>query len=644
MSLGGLRWLLVVLVLMWGGIWESPVWAAEEIPAATAPAACIPRVLAVTAARANAEATTHGSAVDASLDRPDQGWISVTLPNDWSRSWPGHQGAVWYRIDWERVCVDSIIAPTPVALGIDGISMAGAVYSNGDLLWRDTSLVEPLSRSWNMPRWWVLPESGLHAGVNTVWVRAVGVGELSPGLGHLRLGSPAAVQETHASRTWRQRTVYVITASLSTAVGCLFLVVWAMRRSEHAYGWYALMSLCWVLYLYTLMATSPWPFNHTMGLSRLNIAAYVVYVWCFCRFTWRFGGQHLPRLERVLGAVAALAVAAVVLVPQPMVGPVFTFVWVGFVLVFLANCLQFQWHAWRTREPQHILLALCWFVFLVVGVRDVVIVLANWQAHETWSAVSGLLATVCMALLVGGRLAVGMQRIERFSHELSDGVDAARAELAQVLAREHAHALERTRMQERIQLAHDLHDGLGGSLMRSMALVEQAHEPLSNERVLSLMKVMRDDLRQVIDHGSSAGAVVPATPVQWAAPLRHRFTRILDELGVVSEWKIAPQWQGRPSALQCLGLTRLVEEALSNTIKHSRARQVRVRCTQPQPDVLCLRIEDDGVGFDVQAVQQAGLSVGMRSMAARAERMGGTLEMVSGATGTVVNLTLLLKK
>ena len=642
MSLGGLRWLLVVLVLMWGGIWESPVWAAEEIPAATAPAACIPRVLAVTAARANAEATTHGSAVDASLDRPDQGWISVTLPNDWSRSWPGHQGAVWYRIDWERGCVDSTMAPMPVALGIDGISMAGAVYSNGDLLWRDTSLVEPLSRSWNMPRWWVLPESGLHAGVNTVWVRAVGVVELSPGLGHLRLGSPAAVQETHASRTWRQRTVYVITASLSTAVGCLFLVVWAMRRSEHAYGWYALMSLCWVLYLYTLMATSPWPFNHTMGLSRLNIAAYVVYVWCFCRFTWRFGGQHLPRLERVLGAVAALAVAAVVLVPQPMVGPVFTFVWVGFVLVFLANCLQFQWHAWRTREPQHILLALCWFVFLVVGVRDVVIVLANWQAHETWSAVSGLLATVCMALLVGGRLAVGMQRIERFSHELSDGVDAARAELAQVLAREHTQAMAHAMLQERMQISHDLHDGLGGSLVRSMALVEQAHEPLSNERVLSLMKVMRDDLRQVIDQGSSAGAQVPETPVQWAAPLRHRFTRIFDEMGVTSKWDMPLQWRGRPTALQCLGLTRLVEEALSNTIKHSRARQVRVQCTQPNRGALCLCIVDDGVGFDVQAVKHAGLSVGMRSMVARAERIGGKLEVVSSSSGTKLTVELAL--
>ena len=82
---------------------------------------------------------------------------------------------------------------------------------------------------------------------------------------------------------------------------------------------------------------------------------------------------------------------------------------------------------------------------------------------------------------------------------------------------------------------------------------------------------------------------------------------------------------------------------MSNTIKHSRARHVHVQCTQPQPDVLCLHIEDDGVGFDVQAVQHAGVSVGMRSMAARAERMGGTLEVASGAAGTVVSLTLLLK-
>jgi signal transduction histidine kinase len=169
---------------------------------------------------------------------------------------------------------------------------------------------------------------------------------------------------------------------------------------------------------------------------------------------------------------------------------------------------------------------------------------------------------------------------------------------------------------------------------------------LPGERVLSLLKTLRDDLRQVIDHGASAGATVPATPLQWLAPLRHRVTRLLDEMGVASEWRIAAQWRGTveeggcPSALQCLLLTRLVEEALSNVIKHSQARRVCVECTLPQPGVFAVRVEDDGRGFDVAAVQRAGMSVGMRSMAARAERMGAMFRVDSGASGTVVTVTL----
>jgi signal transduction histidine kinase len=130
--------------------------------------------------------------------------------------------------------------------------------------------------------------------------------------------------------------------------------------------------------------------------------------------------------------------------------------------------------------------------------------------------------------------------------------------------------------------------------------------------------------------------------VQWAAPLRHRFTLILDEMGVATEWHIAPVWQVRPSALQCLLLTRLAEEALSNVLKHSQARRVRVECGQPVPGVFAVRIEDAGRGFDVEAVRRAGLSVGMRSMAARAERMGATLKVESGAGGTVVSVVVLL--
>ena len=603
------------------------------LPAGVLADTCAPRIVSVQAA----------PALDGA--RPLTGWVDVTLPDTWSRRWPAHGDSGWYRIDWERSCTNG----EPVALGIDGISVAGEVYNNGDLLWRDAFLVEPLSRSWNVPRWWVLPESGLQPGVNTVWVRAVGPAALGPGLRAVRLGDASTVAAQHYRTQWRQRTLYLINAVLCGMAGALFSVVWTLRRNTPAgaaYGWFGLMALTWLAYLTTYLAYTQWPWPDALARSRFSMVALVGYVLSACLFTLRFGGQRLPRTERMLWALAALGAGTAVFVPDDVAGLWFGRVWQGAMWVFMFNCLQFQWHAWRPRpegrKQLHMLLALCWLAVMALTVTTLIPGVDRWNVARNWAAFSGLLVISLVMLLLGAQLMQRVRSVERFNRALEQGVSEARAQLAQALAREHTRALEHTRLQERIQLAHDLHDGLGGSLIRSIALVEQAPQPLPNERVLSLLKMLRDDLRQVIDQGSSAGAQVPATPVQWAAPLRHRFTRILDEMGVPSLWDMPPHWQGRPSALQCLGLTRLVEEALSNTIKHSRARQVRVQCTQPQGGALCLRIEDDGVGFDVEAVRHAGLSVGMRSMMARAERIGGALEVVSSSAGTKLTVKLAL--
>lgn len=628
-----------------GRLWCLPLllaWLTLASPARAQPS-CAPQIQSVQAAPAAAGAHNR--------ERPTQGWVDVELPDNWALRWPGHSGTVWYRIDWTPGCTPQDTRQAPIALGMDGASMAAEVFVNASLLWRDAALQEPLSRSWNMPRWWLLPADTLQNGSNTLWIGVVGLSALAPGLGQIRLGPADQVQAISARKHWRQRTVYELTAGMAMAAGALFSVVWLLRRREQAFGWYALVSLSWAAYLATVLVTSPWPLPSTLAMSRLNIVLFVVYVLAFCKFTWRFGSQHLPRTERMLQGLAATAVLATVLAPPSATSAVFSWVWIGFALAMMACCLQFQWHAWRprpgARDPQHMLLALCWLLVIVVGVHDILLITRGWQAHESWSAVMGPVATLLMALLVGGRLATGMRRIERFNDELETRVAQARRELEQVLAREHVQALEHAKLQERVQIAHDLHDGLGGSLVRGLALVEQSPNGLPHARVLSLFKHMRDDLRQVIDHGSSAGATVPQTPVQWAAPLRHRFTQILDALNVMSHWRVAPQWPAghRPSTLQCMGLTRLLEETLSNVIKHSRARHLLVEIdteTPLQPACLRLRISDDGMGFDVEAVQRAGLSVGMRSMATRAQRIGAQLDVQSGPDGTRVLIVLQL--
>ena len=79
-----------------------------------------------------------------------------------------------------------------------------------------------------------------------------------------------------------------------------------------------------------------------------------------------------------------------------------------------------------------------------------------------------------------------------------------------------------------------------------------------------------------------------------------------------------------PDLMLCL--FRVVQEALQNAIKHSRARDVSVDLTGG-PDGLTLTIADNGVGFDVDEVWGKGL--GLISMGERVQAIGGTLEIRS---------------
>ena len=202
--------------------------------------------------------------------------------------------------------------------------------------------------------------------------------------------------------------------------------------------------------------------------------------------------------------------------------------------------------------------------------------------------------------------------------------------------------LSNARLQERLNLTHDLHDGLGGALVHMIASVEQGTGELSKPQVLSMLKLIRNDLRQTIDSNSSAQVRVPAYLHEWLAPLRHRFNNLFDALNVRCDWQYCEQWRTPPNGLQFLALTRLIEEALTNVIKHSRARHVQLSILQPQANELILAIEDDGVGFDVSEVNASGLGIGMRSMAVRIARVGGLLDIASQPGRTVLSAKLAL--
>lgn len=641
----GLQLALIALALLW----VIPAWASDMAPAsppdgpangvsgdtppprpapafASAPDAfqasdCRPRITSLRVAPETP--AVNGS----TLSPPAQGWQPVTLPDIWTDRWPEHSKAVWYRIDWELPCDP---AQAPVAMATQGFSLAGEVFSNHDLLWRDTHLTDPMSRSWNMPRYWILPASSLQRGSNTIWLRTHSVPHISPGLWDTRLGPPAEIHAWYIERDWLQRKVPLLNITITGVLGLIFLFFWLLRRREGAAGWFATMSLAWIVFMSNFLITSPWPLPNSYAIIRVVTSAFLLYVCAFCLFTWRFASLRLRKGEPLLWGITAIAILTLAFVPTHLLAR--TTVWSAglYGSLFVVNCLSFQRVAWRSNDPSMRLMAVCLLSFIPIGLLDFLSMVRLISMPFSLTPWSAPITAMMMAFILAWRFARHQNQIERFNQDLAVTVTRTRDELTRTLQSRHSLALRNARLEERLQIAHDLHDGMGSTLIRTIAQVEHTQAPPDARHMLSALKSMRDDLRQIIDSGTSDSNAAIETPAQWLAPLRHRFVRLLDTLDMASEWRVPDTWPVTPSAAQCLALTRFVEEAMTNVIKHAAARQVSLRISHsPDGAGMLLCIEDDGVGFDLDAVLNAGLSVGIHSMRRRIARIGGTLHMTS---------------
>jgi PAS domain S-box-containing protein len=86
-------------------------------------------------------------------------------------------------------------------------------------------------------------------------------------------------------------------------------------------------------------------------------------------------------------------------------------------------------------------------------------------------------------------------------------------------------------------------------------------------------------------------------------------------------------------------LYRIVQEALNNVVKHAQAEHVSLILERGREGV-CIVVEDDGKGFDVEAVRNTPISerrLGLLGMQERVELVGGALEVESApGAGTTV--------
>ncbi|MES4891850.1 sensor histidine kinase [Streptomyces sp. NPDC096012] len=189
-----------------------------------------------------------------------------------------------------------------------------------------------------------------------------------------------------------------------------------------------------------------------------------------------------------------------------------------------------------------------------------------------------------------------------------------------------ARAAGRRADEERLRIARELHDVLAHSISVvnvqagvGLALLdsdpEQARTALTTIKAAS--KEALGEVRQVLDTLRAPGAA-PRTP----APGLGRLPELVEQAATAG---LTVEVEGEPPRLPPgadLAAFRIVQEALTNVVRHSGSRHARVRLAHDS-GALRLRIDDDGPAAGTDA---GGSGNGLAGMRERAAALGGTVE------------------
>jgi signal transduction histidine kinase len=179
---------------------------------------------------------------------------------------------------------------------------------------------------------------------------------------------------------------------------------------------------------------------------------------------------------------------------------------------------------------------------------------------------------------------------------------------------------------ERRALARELHDQLGQSLFAvslNLEVIKGELPPASSERVPESMRAIEKMIEQV---HTLAFELRPSTLDDFGlvGALRFLVARHGERARMRASFTATPTDARAPVEIET-ACFRIVQEALSNVVRHARARHVEVTLTA-QDVALEVTVRDDGAGFNVERLRTG---LGLVGMAERAELAGGRLDIES---------------
>jgi len=544
------------------------------------------------------------------------------------------------RTTWIRLGTRGLPAGSgPLALYGARIKTDGtiAVYVDGRLVHR-AQQSGPLWNSTRTPLWVQLDDSGAgNTPPTEILLRLEHTRGAQVALSSLWLGPVDALRGRHGMRQWLQQELPAMLGAAFMAVGVFALFVWFRRRDETGYLLFfnlAATSFMRGLHFYVSLPVV----NDWFAWLTVNSLFWLVMVVHF--FLRQLHGRQLKWLTR--GVVVATTAVGIVTVPglaivqnTPQVTPL---IYAIAALMGTAVCLVGGVSAWR-RSTEGRLVAAGIGICVRLGITDWLLQ-NNFISPEGWylGAYTNAVTFSVFGVLMYRRYMHAIGEVEQLNASLAQRLQKREAELE--VSHRRLREIERlqTISDERQRLMQDMHDGLGSSLISAIRSVEGGG--MSDDKVSQILKSCLDDLKLTLDSLEP----IEADLLLLLATLRYRLEPRLEGTGVSLRWEVrelpALEWLDPSSALHIL---RIVQESISNILRHTRATEIRVATSLHDAGVQ-VTIEDNGQGFDIDKAMSSSSGRGLQNQRRRARSIHGTVSWESRPTGTRFVLWLPLRR
>jgi len=484
----------------------------------------------------------------------------------------------------------------------------------------------------------LVPASLLRDGENELTIRLFVWGPISGFLDKVYAGPDDALRPAYEQRTLLFVTLPVVFAAWQGILAVILAVMWAMRRSDTAYGVLAIaMTLGAVqAFLQTTIDQPAFPV-----LNATLLAAAPLESGCVLAFGILFFTRKWPRLWGPL-----IFLPGVILVLIGLFGETETlrqsFLLLGIptlgvhllVLAAIVGASEMR------RQDVPSLLLGCAITIVMTSLAhdmlEVAKIIPDHRIFYTRLSYSAMLVAIGAGLTF--RFAQALNRVDGFAAHLAIQLRAAEEKLKASFAREQERERAAALARERARLMRDLHDGLGGQLVSIVALSERDKDSAG---IGDAARAALKDLRLVIDSMDDIGGDLMLALGSW----RDRAAAQLRPHEIALDWRVVPP--GLPvypelRPWHVIQIIRILDEAVTNAVKHAGAKRVTVSIETLESadgERGCITVADAGKGFAVEGDRRPS-SRGVRNMKNRAARCGAELELSSGSGGTTVRLQL----